>query len=131
MAGGHDPDNRRAFRFDRPDEWDRDLLHDVQKMIALRNGRAVLRRGSLTFLRAEGDVAAYLRKLGAESAVMAFNVGSGTERVDLPIGSTSTRDDPRRRLDPRGREGRGRHDPGGRAGPALGEGPGDPGRCRR
>jgi neopullulanase len=86
MAGGHDPDNRRAFRFDRPEEWDRDLLHDFQKMIALRRQRPALRRGSLTFLYAEGNVAAFLRQLGDESVVVGFNVGTGTERVDLPVG---------------------------------------------
>jgi len=85
LAGGHDPDNRRAFRWDRPETWDTTLLHDVQKMIALRNLRPSLRRGSFTFLYAEGDVAAYLRRLGDESVVVAFNTGRQTRRVDVPV----------------------------------------------
>ncbi len=85
LEGGHDPDNRRAFRFDRPESWDTDLLHDFQKYIALRNERPSLRRGSFTFLYAEGEVAAFLRQLGDESVVVAFNTGHRTERVDLPV----------------------------------------------
>jgi len=84
MGGGHDPDNRRAFRFDRPDTWDTALLHDFQKLVALRNERPSLRRGTFTFLYAEGDVAAYLRQLGDESVVVAINAGRQTRRVDLP-----------------------------------------------
>jgi len=84
LAGGHDPDNRRAFPWDRPQNWDRGLLHDVQRMIALRNQRPALRRGSFTFLYADGDVCSYLRQLGDESLVVAFNVGKQARRVDLP-----------------------------------------------
>ena len=84
MTGGHDPDNRRAIRWDQPEGWDRDLLHDFQKMVALRNRHPALRRGSFDFLHAQGDVAAFVRKLGDESVVVAFNVGKGHERVDLP-----------------------------------------------
>jgi neopullulanase len=85
MAGGHDPDNRRAFRWDRPETWDTDLLHDFQKMVALRKARPALRRGSFTFLHAEGDACAFLRQLGEESVVVAFNTGHRTERIDIPM----------------------------------------------
>ncbi|WP_435006049.1 glycoside hydrolase family 13 protein [Tundrisphaera lichenicola] len=85
LAGGHDPDNRRAFPWDRPETWDRDLFHDFQKFIALRNQRPALRRGSFTFLYAEGDVAAFLRQLDDESVVVVFNTGRATSRVDLPL----------------------------------------------
>jgi len=84
IGGGHDPENRRAFRFDRPETWDRPLLHDVQKLTALRRERPSLRRGSFTFLYAEGDVAAYLRQLDGESVVVALNTGRHFERVDIP-----------------------------------------------
>ena len=88
LGGGHDPDNRRAFPWDNRDAWDADLLHDFQKMIALRHRHPALRRGSFAFLFAEGDVAAFVRQLDAESVVVAFNVGQGTRRVDIPAGPT-------------------------------------------
>ncbi len=87
ITGGHDPDNRRAFRWDRPETWDTDLLHDFQKMVALRNERPALRRGSFTFLYAQGEVSAYLRQLGDESIVVALNTGRQTARVDIPTDS--------------------------------------------
>jgi neopullulanase len=87
MTGGKDPDNRRAFRWDQAETWDTDLLHDFQKMIALRNERLALRRGSFTFLYASEDVAAFLRQLGSESIVVVFNTGRTTSRVDIPVGS--------------------------------------------
>ena len=60
---------------DRPETWDTDLLHDFQKMVALRKERPALRRGSFAFLYAEGDVSAFIRQLGDESVVVAFNTG--------------------------------------------------------
>jgi neopullulanase len=84
MAGGHDPDNRRAFRWDRPESWDTDLLHDFQKMVALRNERPALRRGSFTFLYARGDASVFLRQFGEESIIVAFNTGRQTARIDIP-----------------------------------------------
>jgi cyclomaltodextrinase / maltogenic alpha-amylase / neopullulanase len=83
MTGGHDPDNRRAFPWDQPETWDLDLLHDFQKMVALRNRYPSLRRGSFTFLHAQGDVAAFLRQLGDESIVVVFNVGKQAARLDI------------------------------------------------
>jgi cyclomaltodextrinase len=85
MTGGKDPDNRRAFRWDLAETWDTELLHDFQKFIALRKERPALRRGSLTFLYAQGDVAAFLRQLGDESIVVTFNTGTQTLRIDIPV----------------------------------------------
>src|SRR5947209_7559739 len=61
MAGGHDPLNRAAFPWDSK-AWDTDLLHDVQRCIALRKSRPALRRGSYECLRAEDDVHAHVRQ---------------------------------------------------------------------
>ena len=36
MTGGHDPANRGAFPWHRTDTWDTDLLHEFQRLIALR-----------------------------------------------------------------------------------------------
>jgi cyclomaltodextrinase / maltogenic alpha-amylase / neopullulanase len=84
MTGGRDPDNRRAFPWDRTDAWDTDLLHDFQKMVALRKASPALRRGSFSFLYASGDASAFLRQLGDESVVVALNTGKKAVRIDIP-----------------------------------------------
>ena len=127
LTGGHDPDNRRAFRWDRPETWDSDLLHDVQKMISLRKGRPALRRGSFTFLHAEGETCAFLRQLGEESVIVAFNTGHRTERIDIPTSNHLPEAAVLRRgLGSRDRQGRVGPAPPARAGPAIGEGLRDP-----
>ena len=43
MAGGHDPANRAAFPWHDTDSWDRPLLHEFQRLIALRKAHPALR----------------------------------------------------------------------------------------
>jgi cyclomaltodextrinase / maltogenic alpha-amylase / neopullulanase len=84
LAGGHDPLNRGAFPWD-SSVWDMALLHDVQRLIALRRSRPALRRGSYTSLLARDDVHVHLRQLGDESIVVALNTATATRRVDVPL----------------------------------------------
>jgi len=84
LAGGHDPFNRGAFPWDSA-AWDLDLLHDFQRLIALRKARPALRRGSYETLHAADDVHAHLRQLGTESVVVALNASTATRRVDIPL----------------------------------------------
>jgi neopullulanase len=85
MRGGHDPANRAAFPWHRPDTWDTHLLHDFQRWIAFRKARPALRRGSFRTLLARDDVYAFARQLGRETIVVALNTATGTRRVDLPM----------------------------------------------
>jgi neopullulanase len=87
MTGGHDPLNRGAFPWDKTATWDTGLLHDFQRMIALRKERAALRRGSFDFLLAHDDVIAFARRLEAEAVVVAINTATRAHRVDLPVGA--------------------------------------------
>ena len=84
LAGGHDPLNRGAFPWNSA-AWDMDLLHDFQRLIALRKARPALRRGSYETLHARNDVHAHLRQLGDESVVVALNASTSTRRIDLPL----------------------------------------------
>ncbi len=83
MAGGHDPANRGAFPWHQPETWDRDLLHEFQRLIALRRARPALRRGSFRFVHAREEVIAYVRQLGDETVVVALNAARMPRRVDL------------------------------------------------
>jgi neopullulanase len=85
LGGGHDPANRAAFPWHRPESWDTGLLHDFQRLIALRKARPALRRGSFRTLLARDDVYAFARQLGGETIIVALNAATGTRRVDLPI----------------------------------------------
>lgn len=85
MTGGHDPANRGAFPWHRTESWDTDLLHDFQRMVALRHAHPALRRGSFTVLHAAEGVFAFARQLGRETLVVALNVARATRRVDLPV----------------------------------------------
>ena len=99
MSGGHDPANRGAFPWHSSETWDTDLLHDFQRLIALRKSRPALRRGSFQFLHAHDDVIAYARQLGDETVVVALNVSAASKRVDLPLdGPPARRRRPRRGL---------------------------------
>ena len=44
MTGGHDPANRGAFPWHKPESWDRDLLHEFQRLIALRRAARIAPR---------------------------------------------------------------------------------------
>ncbi len=83
MTGGFEPASRGAFPWD-SSAWERDLLHDFQRYIALRHARPALRRGSFTTLLAEGDLFAFARQLDRETVVVAMNAGRATRRVELP-----------------------------------------------
>jgi neopullulanase len=86
MTGGHDPANRGAFPWQRSETWDSGLLHEFQRLIALRRGRASLRRGTFQFLLAAGGVIAFARRLDAEVTIVIINTSTVERRVDLPTG---------------------------------------------
>lgn len=86
MSGGHDPANRGAFPWHRPESWDTGLLHEFQRLIALRRARPALRRGSFRFLQARDDVVAYARQLDDETVVVAINAARMPRRIDLELG---------------------------------------------
>jgi len=83
LAGGGDPDCRRAFPWHAPDQWDTDLLADVKRTIALRRAKAALRRGDFQVLLADRGVAVYQRQYQGETAVIALN--ASTRRYRLTI----------------------------------------------
>ncbi len=85
MAGGYEPASRGAFPWHEEFSWNRELLHDIQRWIALRHARPALRRGSFKTLIAQGNVYAFLRQLDNESIVVILNASRATERLDIPV----------------------------------------------
>jgi cyclomaltodextrinase len=85
MAGGHDPDNRAAFPWHDKASWDRDVLHDFQRLIALRKAHPALRRGSFSPIHAKDDTFVYLRQHEGETFLIALNSARATRRIDLNL----------------------------------------------
>jgi len=86
MAGGHDPANRGAFPWHRPETWDAELLRDFRRLIALRNDHKALRRGSYSPIEARDDVFCFLRQHEEETLLVALNTARATRRLDLKVG---------------------------------------------
>ena len=87
MAGGHDPRQPRGLPWDRRDDWDTDLLHEFQRMIALRNDRPRAASRLVPFLHAEDEVVAYVRELGDETSWSPST--SARQRAGRPAASGS------------------------------------------
>ncbi len=83
LTGGHDPLNRGAFPWDSA-SWNTGLLHDFQRLIALRKSRVALRRGSYTPLLSENGVHVHLRQQGEDSVIVALNTSRSARRLDIP-----------------------------------------------
>ena len=75
MEGGRDPDCRRAFPWHQPEDWNKELLSQLQQFIKLRHHSSALRRGSFTILHADTSMIVYCRQHEGETAVVAFNTG--------------------------------------------------------
>ncbi len=86
MTGGHDPENRKAFPWNDPESWNRELLHDFQRLISLRKSHVSLRRGAYVPLLAKGNIHIHARRSNEEAAIIALNVGKSNQTVDLPVG---------------------------------------------
>jgi neopullulanase len=84
LDGGHDPLNRAAFPWDEAD-WDHDLLHDFQRLIALRKTHPALRRGSFVPLCASDSVYVFARSFDGETFVIALNTSHENRRIEIPL----------------------------------------------
>jgi cyclomaltodextrinase / maltogenic alpha-amylase / neopullulanase len=82
-----DPDARWAFPWHAPEQWDHDLLAYFKKVIALRHGRAVLRRGHFYQLYAQERVFAFARHSNEETVVVVLNAGDEDAVFNLGVGA--------------------------------------------
>ncbi len=64
-------------------------LAHYRRALAFRRANPVLRQGSMEEIRAQGEVASFLRR-GEEELFCAFNLGDGPAEVVLPAGSWTT-----------------------------------------
>jgi neopullulanase len=84
LAGGHDPDCRKTFPWDRS-QWNHDLLAFVKRCIALRRTYRALRHGAYVRLYADNDLYVFGRKVADQVCVIALNVASDARVIDVPV----------------------------------------------
>jgi alpha-glucosidase len=59
------------------------LLEHYRRFLAFRRANPVLAKGDIEFLAADNDVLVFLRELGNEQLLCAFNLGARTANIDL------------------------------------------------
>ncbi len=91
MEGGPDPDSRRAFPWDES-EWDKELLADFKRFIALRKEHEALRRGGFATLHSKDGVYAFVRQGEAESIVVALNPHEASAEIELDVAEIAPND---------------------------------------
>lgn len=87
ITGAADPDNRRMMRFDNElNEYEKQTLKDVSKLIHIRKEHSALRYGDFLTLQADENIYAYLRSDMNERILTIVNKNSGEQKVnyDLP-----------------------------------------------
>ena len=95
VTGGKDPDCRKAFPWDAPDTWDRDVLKFFKSCVELRKRHEVLRKGDFQFVYAVDSAVAFLRQLGDQKVLVILNAGAAADltivvhdHYGLPDGAT-------------------------------------------
>ena len=82
VCGFTDPDNRRTYPWDNPDE---ELIRFHKEMIAIHNRHQALRTGSLKMLSAEFQYLAYGRFNREEQLVILINNGENVRQVKQSV----------------------------------------------
>ena len=81
MEGFEDPFNRRPYPWGRENG---DLIRWFTRMGQLRHRYAALRKGAITYEKADGHVLAYRRTWEKETVLVAVNTGDQAVTLDLP-----------------------------------------------
>lgn len=66
LEGEWGEDARRTMPWSRPESWDRPLLEETRRLVALRRSSDALARGGCRFVHVDDDAIAYLRETRAE-----------------------------------------------------------------
>ncbi len=83
MEGAADPFNRQTYPWGQENQT---LLEWFRWLGQLRKGRVSLRRGTLSWLAAQGPLLAYLREVPGEATATLVNAGPEEQTVTLPGG---------------------------------------------
>jgi len=88
MTGASDPDNRRMMRFDNQlNDYEKQTLKDVSKLIHVRKGHSALRYGDFFTLQSDENIYAYIRSDMNERILTILNKNKDAQKVELTIPS--------------------------------------------
>lgn len=90
IAGGNDPDCRRAFPWDEP-AWDHDLRAFVRGLVGARAAEPALRAGQVNIVAAVGGAVAYERRDGDTRLVIAINAADDPVQLELRLDAADGR----------------------------------------
>ncbi|NWF49721.1 MAG: alpha-glucosidase C-terminal domain-containing protein [Ignavibacteriaceae bacterium] len=84
MTGASDPDNRRMMKFgDELNEYEKQTLEDVSKLIHIRKDHPALRYGDFLTLQADENIYAYLRSDMNERILTVVNKSSNEQKPEF------------------------------------------------
>jgi len=94
LEGEWGEDARRTMPWDQPEKWDRALLAEYKRLIALRRSCPALARGGIRYVHASSDAIAYLRETREETLLcLASRAAHDPIRVPFPSLETLYGDD--------------------------------------
>jgi cyclomaltodextrinase len=86
MTGAADPDNRRMMRFDNNlNEFEKQTLKDVSKLVHIRKDHPSLRYGDFLTLQADKNIYAYIRSDMNERILVVLNKNENDQPTELRI----------------------------------------------
>lgn len=86
MTGAADPDNRRMMRFDDElNEYEKQTLKDVSKLINIRKEHSALRYGDFLTLQADENIYAYLRSDMNERIFTILNKSTDKQNIEIKL----------------------------------------------
>ncbi len=86
MTGAADPDNRRMMRFDDElNEYEKQTLKDVSKLIHIRKEHSALRYGDFLTLQADENIYAYLRSDMNERILTIVNKNTNEQKFSFNL----------------------------------------------
>lgn len=91
LPGELDPDCRRAMPWERPGDWNREMLDWHRRLIALRHAHPALRTGEYRALHADADTVAFAREGGGEALLVALNVAESPRAIEVALDGSLAR----------------------------------------
>ena len=88
MTGASDPDNRRMMRFgDQLNEYEKETLKEVSRLIHIRKDHSALRYGDFLTLQSDENIYAYLRSDMNERILTILNKSKEAQKLVLTVPS--------------------------------------------
>ena len=78
LRGGRDPKNRATYPWGKEDQ---DILHYYRKLTSLRRDMDILKKGSLSFIETEEDIAAFQREYQGEKIITVVNRSGESKKL--------------------------------------------------